>query len=244
MRRTLLTLTALGLLAGPALAAGGIALQGQNPLSETADAFPRIVNPAGPKIERINQALGRADARAKKAIKDCGKGPEVEFERAVTAPMTGQPFLTLVASDYASCGGAHPSINQTHLTYDLGTGRPINWAEYLPAELVKPETLIDVGDGSQLGAVQAPALLDFYKAGAKAKRQERDCDEVIDGADSLVLWIDAKAQGVAMQMASVPHAVQACNEAVVMKTDQLRKRGARPALTDAIDAAKKGKNWQ
>ncbi|MCA1480925.1 hypothetical protein I6F37_39025, partial [Bradyrhizobium sp. NBAIM08] len=133
---------------------------------------------------------------------------------------------------------------QTHLTYDLNAGRPINWADYLPADLVKPEVLIDVGDGSQLGAVQAPALLAFYKAAAKAQRGERDCDEVYDGADGLYLWIDAKAQGVAMAMTSVPHAVQACNDPVVMKTDELRKRGAKSALTDAIDAANKAKHYQ
>jgi hypothetical protein len=244
MRRLTLALLAASAVALPALAAGPIALQGQNPLSETADSFPRIVNPAGPKIERINQALTRADARAKKAIKDCGKGKDIEFERGVTAPMTGQPFLTLIANDYAFCGGAHPSIVKTALTYDLGTGRPINWAEYLPAELVKPEVLIDAGDGSQLGAVQAPALLDFYKAAAKAQRADRDCDEVYDAAEGLYLWIDAKAQGVAMSMTNVAHAVQACDDPVIMKTDELRKRGAKPALTDAIDAAKKAKHYQ
>ncbi len=244
MRRLTLAVLAATAIALPAYAAGPVALQGQNPLSDTADSFPRIVGPTGPKIDRINQALTRADARGKKAMKDCGKGKDIEFERAITAPMIGQPFLSLTASDYASCGGAHPSINQTHLTYDLGTGRPINWAEYLPAELVKPEILVDAGDGSQLGAVQAPALLEFYKSAAKAQRKDRDCDEVYDGATSLYLWIDAKAQGVAMAMAGVPHAVQACNEAVIMKTDELRQRGAKPALTDAIDAAKKAKHYQ
>ncbi|MDB5469986.1 MAG: hypothetical protein JWR84_1546 [Caulobacter sp.] len=243
MRRLTLAILAAAAVATPALA-GPIGLQGQNGLSETADAFPRIVNPTGPKIERINQALTRADARGKKAIKDCGKGKDIEFERAVTAPMIGEPFLTLISSDYANCGGAYPSITRTALTYDLGTGRPINWADYLPADLVTPEVLIDAGDGSQLGAVKAPALLDFYKAAAKAQRADRDCDEVYDAADSLVLWIDAKAQGVALAMASVPHVVQACDDPVIMKTDELRKRGAKPALTDAIDAAKRAKLYQ
>ncbi len=244
MRRLTLAFLAATAIAGPALAADPIGLQGQSGLSETADAFPRIINPAGPKIERINQALGRADARGKKAIKDCGKGKDIEFERAVTAPMIGQPFLSLISSDYASCGGPYPSLNRTALTYDLGTGRPINWADYLPADLVKPEILIDANDGSQLGAVEAPALLDFYKATAKAQRADRDCDEVYDGATSLYLWIDAKAQGIAMSMTSVPHVVQACDDPVIMKTDELRKRGAKPALTDAIDAAKKAKHYQ
>lgn len=244
MRRLTLALLAASAVALPALAAGPIALQGQDPLSDKADALPRIVSPAGPRIDRINQALSRADARARRAIKDCGQGKDMDFERSISAPMTGQPFLSLTASDYAFCGGAHPSMFQTHLTYDLGTGRPINWADYLPADLVKPEVLIDAGDGSQLGAVQAPALLAWYRAQAKAQRGERDCDEVYDGADGLYLWIDAKAQGMAMSMTSVPHAVQACDDPVVMKTDELRRRGARPALTDAIDAAHKSRHYQ
>ncbi len=243
MRRLTLAFLAAAAIAAPALAAGGIGLQGQNPLGESTDAFPRIVSPAGPKIERINQALTRADARAKKAMKDCGKAPNT-YERAITAPMTGEPFLSLIASDYAECGGAHPSIGQLALTYDLGTGRPINWAEYLPADLIQPEELIDAGDGSQIGATRSPALLDFYRTAAKAQRAERDCDEVLDGELSLVLWIDAKQQGVAIAPTNLPHVVQACGETVVMKTEELRKRGAKPALTDAIDDARKAKNYQ
>ncbi len=243
MRRLTLALLAATAIATPALAAGGIGLQGQNPLGESTDAFPRIVSPAGPKIERINQALTRADARAKKAMKDCGKAPNT-YERAITAPMTGEPFLSLIASDFAECGGAHPSIGQLALTYDLGTGRPINWADYLPADLIQPEELIDAGDGSQIGATRSPALLDFYRAAAKAQRADRDCDDILDGELSLVLWIDAKQQGVAIAPTNLPHVVQACGETVIMKTDELRKRGAKPALTNAIDAAKKARNYQ
>lgn len=243
MRRLTLALLAASAFALPALAAGGIALQGQNPLGESTDAFPRIVGPAGPKIEKINQALQRADARAKKAMKDCGKAPNT-FERAVTAPMTGEPFLSLIASDYAECGGAHPNISQLALTYDLGTGRPITWADYLPAELIAPEALIDGGDGSQIGASKSPALLEFYRAAAKAQRAERDCDEVLDGDLNLVLWIDAKKQGVAIAPTGLAHVVAACGETVIMSTDELRKRGAKPALTNAIDAAKKAKLYQ
>ena len=248
MRRLTLALLAAAAIATPVLAAGNIALQGQNPLGESTDAFPRIVNPAGPKIEKINQALQRADARAKKAMKDCGKAPNT-YERAVTAPMTGEPFLSLVASDYAECGGAHPNTYQTYLTYDLGTGRPISWAEYLPAELVQPEVLLTGIDETQVGAVKSPALIAWYREQVRAangadKEWAEGCNDVLDGDLSLVLWIDAKAQGVSMQIADLPHVVAACNEAVVMKTDELRKRGAKPALTNAIDAAKKAKYYQ
>lgn len=235
----------------PALAAGNIALQGQNPLGESTDAFPRIVNPAGPKIEKINQALQRADARAKKAMKDCGKldGNNIFWERAITAPMTGEPFLSLAASDYFSCGGTHPNTYQTYLTYDLGTGRPISWSEYLPADLIQPEVLLTGSDGTQIGAVKSPTLIAWYREQVRAangadKEWADGCNDVLDGDLSLVLWIDAKAQGVSMQIADLPHVVAACNEAVVMKTDELRTRGAKPALTNAIDAAKKAKNYQ
>lgn len=248
MRRLTLAFLAAAAIATPALAAGGIGLQSQNPLGESTDAFPRIVSPAGPKIERINQALTRADARAKKAMKDCGKAPNT-YERAVTAPMTGEPFLSLVASDYAECGGAHPSTYQTYLTYDLGTGRPISWGDYLPADLVQPEALLTGIDETQVGAVKSPALIAWYReqvraANAGDKEWSEGCSDVLDGDLALVLWIDAKAQGVSMQIADLPHVVAACNEAIVMKTDELRKRGAKPALTDAIDAAKKAKNYQ
>ena len=43
MRRLTLALLAASAFALPALAAGNIALQGQNPLGQSTDAFPRIV---------------------------------------------------------------------------------------------------------------------------------------------------------------------------------------------------------
>lgn len=248
---TLALLAASAAIAGPAAAAGPIGLNSQPALGKDLDAFPRIAAPTGPKTDKINQALNRADARLKKAVKDCGKpdGEMIFWERGITAPMTGEPFLSLIASDFYSCGGAHPNTWQLALTYDLGTGRPISWASYLPAELVTPEVLLTGDDATQVGAVRAPALLDWYRATVRAKPDKdpewaEGCDSVFDQDLDLILWIDAEAGGVAMQIAELPHVVAACNETAVMTTDELRKRGAKPALTDAIDAAHKAKAWQ
>ncbi|MBX3481850.1 MAG: hypothetical protein KF842_15775 [Caulobacter sp.] len=252
MRPLILTLAAaLAAIALPAAAADVIGLQGQPSLGKDLDAFPRISSPAGPKVDRINQALNRADARLKKAVKDCGKpdGEMVFWERGVRAPMTGEPFLSLVAADFYGCGGAHPNTWQLALTYDLGTGRPISWASYLPADLVTPEVLLTGDDATQVGAVRAPALLDWYRASIRAASGHdaewaQGCNDVLDQDLALILWIDAEAGGVAMQIAELPHVVAACNETAVMTTDELRRRGAKPALTDAIDAAHKAKAWQ
>ncbi|MBI1406391.1 MAG: hypothetical protein GC145_09725 [Caulobacter sp.] len=234
-----------------ATAADLIGLSSQPSLGKDLDAFPRITAPTGPKIDRINQALNRADARLKKAVKGCGKldGEMYAWERGITAPMTGEPFLSLFAADYYSCGGAHPNTWQLALTYDLGTGRPISWASYLPADLVTPEVLLTGDDATQVGAVQAPALRDWYRAAVRAAPDKdpdwaEGCDSVLDQDFDLILWIDAKAGGVAMQIAELPHVVTACNETAVMTTEELRRRGAKPALTDAIDAAHKAKAWQ
>lgn len=246
MRRLGLALAALALIA----AAPAMWLSKPATLAKDVAAAPRILVPTTPQTAKINAALDRFDRRMRVELAsfkaDCGSGGE--RDRDIAVPMRSPAFLSLYVMDNYWCeGAAHPDASQLALTYDLSTGKPIDWAGYLPVELVVPSALEDLGDGSKIGVVKSPVLLAWYRktvmSGPDSDADWREqCTGVFDDI-SLVLWIDAKGDGVAMQPSSLPHVVAACGESAVMTTAELRRRGAKAALTNAIDAAHAAHGW-
>lgn len=76
---------------------------------------------------------------------------------------------------------------------------------------------------------------------AKADAVDEECRQVVAEAGAaapppMMAWLDAKAGGLAVEF-ELAHAVQACVDTVVIPTATLRREGAQPALTDAIEAA-------
>ena len=237
---------------GAASAEAALTLKAQPAFGKQADAFPRIAGTL-PNIKKINAALARGDLRLKKAIAECRDSaksmdaPGWSWERALSAPMRGPGFLSLVAYDGYDCGGAHPDGSTLALTYDLSTGGPIDWSHYLPAKYAAAQSRSTASDGTIVGTVTAPALLDWYRVVAVEqmdKSLKADCKDVIDGdVQGLILWIDARRGGVVLQAVDLPHVVAACGVDVVVPLSELRKWGASPKLIDAIDAAHRMHAW-
>ena len=76
---------------------------------------------------------------------------------------------------------------------------------------------------------------------ASSANSQAECRQAIqevaaDGAPAAMVWLDAKAGGLAVQV-GLPHVVQACEAAVVIPVATLRSEGAQPALVDAVQAA-------
>ncbi|MDQ0465143.1 hypothetical protein QO010_002927 [Caulobacter ginsengisoli] len=247
MRRLGLALAALALIAA---APATVRLSATALMAKDFWATPRILAPSTPQTAKINAALDRADGRARKLLTECKSGGENFLERGVSVDAYGPRFLSLFIANSIYCGGAHPETWQIALTYDLTTGRPIDWAQYLPADLVSVTALEDQGDGSKIGVLKSPALLAWYRAAvAREGLQDNawwaECKDVYDTEDlALVLWIDAKQGGVMAQASSLPHAVQACVSPQMLSIAELRKRGAKPALADAIAAMQRARGWR
>ncbi len=247
MKRLSLILAALALLAAAPPAAR---LSVPAPIAKDYEATPRILSPSTPQVGRINAALARADDRARKLLGECKSGGDNFLERDVVVDAYGPQFLSLYISNSIYCGGAHPDTWQLALTYDLSTGKPINWADYLPADLVAVTALEDAGDGSKIGVLKSPALLAWYRAavareGTQDNQWWADCKEVYDNPDlALVLWIDAEQGAVMAQASDLPHAVQACISPQMLSIADLRQRGAKPALVEAIEAMHRAKGWR
>jgi hypothetical protein len=203
-------------------------------------ASPRL--PAdSPAARRIDQALDRADAWLRDAVKDCladdSDPSNAEWTRQVVVTMRGPRYLGLLAHDELNCGGPYPDTGTLVLTYDLATGSPMNWAQLLPAAMVQAVGKDDASEGAVTSTLQSHALVDIYVKGLD-QPIDPDCRDVVSNPElSLVLWPDAKEDGVAVMPSSLPHVVAACGPDITIPTATLRQLGVDAGLLDAIDTA-------
>jgi hypothetical protein len=149
--------------------------------------------------------------------------------------MRGPRFLSLVVGDSWSCGGAHPDSDGFSLVYDLTTGAPVNWARFLPKNLVQKFGTDTAGDGTVVGTLTSSALQALY---LKKPDTDPDChDPLADPSLTFVIWPDASLPGLAIQPFSLPHAVAACADAWTIPLPMLKQLGIKPELVDALEQA-------
>ncbi len=228
------------LAAGPVVAGepAPIRLAAQPDIGPQLAAFPRLAAPGGPQMQRINQQLASADARARKAARECRPGPGY-WQRSVTVAMRGPRYLALVAFDEWYCGGVHPSFSRFALAYDLQTGAPLNWERLLPKALGVTASLGTAGDGTRLGVVASPQLKALYM---ESEKMDPECVPILQDEDlRFILWPDARREGIAMKPYNLPRAVSLCVVDMVIPLLRLRQLGVELALLDAIAAAHKAK---
>jgi hypothetical protein len=223
--------------------AAALALVQPATLAKDNASLPRIAAPDAAGA-RINAALTKVDANWRAFQKDCrtqGPTDQSSTNRSVEVAMAGPGFLSLVVHYGYDCGGAYPDTGAVALVYDLVTGRPVNWQKLLPARLAKTASLDSAGDGTMIGQIASPDLHALYRKVA-GPGEDKDCAEVLADPDlTFQLWPDAKAGGVALEPASLPHVVKACAATAVIPTASLRKLGADKGLLDAVDAAHAGR---
>ncbi|MBW8304481.1 MAG: hypothetical protein K0M78_11200 [Brevundimonas sp.] len=216
------------------------------PLAEDFDALPRVADDT-PEAREINAYLDRIDVSDRAERADClaGGRDNVEWGRTVKAPMTGPRFVSVLLSTGYYCGGAHPSWGQKSLTFDLESGRLVDWAGFLPDDMALPR--YQAGDQwPQL--LRSSSLKARYAREAIAQRRmpegEDECAEVLMDSEPLDVWPDARTGGLALQVSGLAHAVSACTETVVMPLAELRQRGVDPALIDALETAHRTGQWR
>ncbi len=227
----------------PADVAGPVKLVAQpDVLRGAVEAFPRVL--PGPGVSdavsaKINAALTRANARARKAALDCrtsfreaqGKADPRAWRRSVSVTMRGPEFLALMATDSYYCGGPYPNDGlQMPLVYDLTTGSPVNWLKLLPPSV--KATPGNAADGSNTGAVNWPAVTALAK-----KQAQPECAEAYKENPDFALNLDARSGTLALTPSDFPHVIQACADSVDLTGDDLRKLHVAPRLIDALHTA-------
>jgi hypothetical protein len=212
------------------------------PVRKDIAAMPQIADPTDDAERHINAALKRLDANVLLAARDCEGG---DWTRSVDVPMRGPGFLSLTITDAMDCAGsAHPDSGTFSIVYDLATGKPVDWTHLLPASLTGTLALEDEGGGTKVVTLASKRLFALYLAGYRAGEAPSsdlaECKqafvaEATDGPPGMMVWLDAKGGGLAVQV-GLAHVEKACEEPVVIPAAVLRAEGAQPALLKAFEA--------
>ncbi|MCJ2070410.1 DUF4163 domain-containing protein [Methylobacterium sp. J-030] len=241
----------LAFLAGQTWAADRVFQMAAQPdLKPDLAAMPQIAGPVDDAERRINAALKRLDGNVRKAARSCQAdgGARSAWTRTIRTPMRGPRFLSVAISDDMFCGGAHPSTGLMAIVYDQTTGLPVDWTKLLPPALTGTVALSEGIDGTKMVTLASKRLHALYReryrptsGDAKRDRDDDACRTVVQDTSmgdppGMMAWLDAKAGGLAVQF-DLPHYAQACADTVVIPNAVLRREGAQPVLTDAIEAA-------
>jgi len=231
-------------MAAAPVAAQTLALSQPKPLSIGQPALPRIAEPKTAATARINAALDRMDRRWTAFAHGCHddeSAPDTDnVGRSVEVTARGPAYLSLVIRYDYSCGGAHPDGGAIALVYDLDTGRPVDWLKLLPPGMKASGDVDTAGDGSVIGRVSSPVLHDLYLRAVKADKEladQADCADVLaDPGLPFQLWPDAKARGLVLEPASLPHVVAACANPATIPAATLRGLGVEGRMVDAVES--------
>lgn len=225
-------------------ASQAVAFLAQPALAEGVEALPRLVGDS-PAIKAINADLERRDTAARAGGCEGGGG----FERGVMQPMTGPGYVTFwIAEGYSCEGSAHPSFDQTAVTYDLGAGQPVDWVAAAPGlQLTRGDTT-DM-PASYVPPVSSTVLTNWYSRKMLASTDtERlgDCGDVWTvesmGDTSFKIWLSAEDGGLTVGP-EFAHVIQACADNATLTPAEMREFGVSQAMIDAVTAARTAGNW-
>ena len=213
-------------------------------LSATVAAAPRLAGD-GAAIAAINADLALIASKATANLSECEGGG---FARTVTQPMTGPAYVTYMVMDDFDCGGPYPSTIQTPVTYDLSTGRRLDWTKVLSAWSVTADEPVE-GPADWLGYLHSPALARWYSARMLASTDAEwleQCRDVFDpeqlDLSGFLVWADAATSGIAVAP-QLAHVVQACGEQATLSKADMQAAGVPAALIAALTTAGEGRNW-
>jgi hypothetical protein len=156
---------------------------------------------------------GEADYAGCMKMSLASLGRDGDFGFSYAPDLVTADFLSVAANSGGFCGGAHPDESAWHLTFDRVSGRRIDLARWFTARGVVP--------GEAAAAIHqiTPALralaLKHYPFG---KGEDADCREAVAGEE---YWDIALGRRGAAFVPSLPHVVQACEDAAVVPFAEL-----------------------
>lgn len=230
--------------AGTSATTPAVTFQAQPALAEGVEALPRLVGDS-PAIQAINADLQQRDTAARAGGCEGGGG----FERGVMQPMTGPGYITFwIAEGYSCEGSAHPSFDQTALTYDLATGQPVDWVAAAPGLQLTRGDMTDM-PATYVPPVASTVLTSWYSRKMLASTDtERlgDCGDVWTtesmGDTSFKIWLNAEDGGLSVGP-EFAHVIQACADSATLTPAEMREFGVSQAMIDAVTAAHAAGNW-
>jgi hypothetical protein len=217
-------------------------------LRKGVDAWPQIITPDNPPMQRVNATLTALNLRLAQALRNCDQnylewlklmGDAVEGKtstsgdrsRKVKVTMEGPRFLSLVATDeVVFCGGAHPDADRNAMVFDVTTGALVDWSTPVANSAGASPKVGSGLDGATASRLAFPALEKI-----NVSRADAECKDAFGLPQSFVIWPDAKKGTLIVQEADLPHVVQACAKEIALTMNEARKLGFDESLLRAIE---------
>jgi hypothetical protein len=192
-------------------------------------ALPRIAAPNAAEA-KINAVLDRQDLWVKKQAEACS-GSHMFWKRVIEVTKSGPALLSVLVSDGADCGGAHPFDQTFPLVYDLRTGDAVRWNKVFPKGRAE-EVSTDSGDGMPWITIRSKGLQALYVANYKS---HGDCSiEVVAEVTEFHLYPDEKANALEIFPAGLPQAAHPCADSLALDAKELETLRVSQQWRDAI----------
>jgi hypothetical protein len=194
--------------------------------------YPRLTGFPDAKImTRVNALLAAQEKTDRTAYADCLEQIKEQHQKSDKDTYSADIAVSYLSSRYLSvnvnssydCAGAYPSAGvETPLTFDLATGRLIDWNAMFKRGFLPSDSTADRASLS--------ALTKLYRVRYSKDKADADCRGVIMSDDPFssppIVWLDA-GKGLVVQP-DFPHVTAACANPVSLSAADLA-----PYLKDA-----------
>lgn len=205
--------------AAPAVAAAPMHMSGVKAV------YPRLTKFPDTKImAHVNALLAAQEKTDRAAYADCvaqlkeqhRKPDKDTYWTDISVSYLSAHYLSVNVNSSYDCGTAYPNAGvETPMTFDLATGRMIDWNT-----MFKPGFLPSDGAGDR---APPSALTKLYRARYSTKKDDEDCRNAIMSDDPFasppIVWLDAGKGPVAQP--DFPHAMTACANPVSLSAADL-----------------------
>jgi len=172
----------------------------------------------------VNASLAAAEAQSRSdyadclsQIKDAGQKPDKDsYQVETNVRYLSTRYLSVDVTSSYDCAGAYPNSGiETPSTFDLVTGKAIDWKAIFKPGFLPPD---NAGDN----AAPSP-LTKLYRAHYSKAKDDADCRQDIDSNDPFasppIIMLNSRS-GVVFQP-DLAHADQACGTPLTLKAAEI-----------------------
>jgi hypothetical protein len=220
-------------------------------LRKGLDAWPKIIAPRNPAVDRANAIISAMNQGAADALRDCDDSyrqnrglpdsarVKADWDRRIAVTMRGPRFIAMTAKETSFCSRAYPLNDHAAVVFDMTTGELLNWEKFLAAVADASATSGKSIDGATSPEIVMPSLAELAVG-----RADPECKRALEESGELVfqIWPDAKRGQLMIKATGQPHVTQACEETIGLSISEARKLGFSREVLEAIKQAHRIEN--
>ncbi len=220
-------------------------------LRKGLDAWPKIIAPRTPAVDRANVIIAEMNQSTVEALRDCDDSyrqnfglpdsarVKADWDRRITVTMRGPRFIAMTATETSFCSRSYPLNDHAAIVFDMTTGELLNWEEFLAAVADASATSWKSIDGAISPEIVMPSLTELAVG-----RADPECKSALeDSGLQFEIWPDARRGQLMIKATGQPHVTQACEETIGLSISEARKLGFSKEFLNAIEQAHQIQNF-